>query len=73
MCAQAFSVRSNVDVQLYFINSVAIASHPPSNRKTSNSWSGSHFLCPVRERCWSGLEEEVRWKAESPAPGPFMS
>lgn len=65
-----------MDVQQLFINSIAVASHPvcpPSNRKTYNSWSSSHFLQPASEKCWSGCEEEIRCKPKLPAPCPFMS
>lgn len=70
-----FFLRLNVDVQQYFINSVAVASHPvcpPLNRKTLNSGSGSN-LWSASGKVMVWVEEEIRCKAELPAHCPFMS
>lgn len=62
-----FVLQLNMDIQQYFINFVAVASHPicpPLNRKTSNPGSVSHFLWPARGKVmvwvWGGNKIQSR-------------
>lgn len=62
-----FVLQLNMDVQQYFINSVAVASHPvcpPLNRKTSNSGSDCRFLWPAGGKVivwvWGGNKMQSR-------------
>lgn len=48
-----FVLLLDIHIQPYFINSVAVASHPVCphlSRKTLNSGSGSHFLWPASRK-----------------------
>lgn len=71
-----FVLLLDIHIQPYFINSVAVASHPVCPHLNRKLWTQGLVLifCGQQvEKWWSGCEEEIRCKAELPALCPFLS